>query len=371
MAEGAFDIHAFSFPGRPPASFNVPTDIPLDLVAPPGNPLHSAPGPRTMQLRKVIEVYKLGKPFDWLTSALRKTVTRFRPDIIHTFGLEPAGSLIAKLRSTDALFSKPRWVAQLRGGSDLELRKFDPEAMRVAADIFQSADAIVSDNRRNFKYLAGAGVEPKRFASISPVPGSGGVDLDAVLPGPLPASQRRVILWPKAYNTPYTQAFPILEALRMAWPRLQPCRLVLLWATQPEVRDWIRAICSDLDVSWDVRDRVSRNEVFDALRESRVMLAPSLVDGVPNMLYEAMATGALPIVSPLGTISDVVRDRENVLFARNLHPQEIADALIEAMNNDALTDQIARTNRARVYELADRAQIQRKVREFYSTMLGS
>lgn len=371
LVEGAFDIHAFSFPGKPPAGFNIPTDIPLDLAASPGNPLHFAPGPRTLQFRRLLEAYKYGKSFDWVTPALRKTVARVQPDIIHTFGLEPAGSLIAGLRKSEEVFSKPRWVAQLRGGSDLELRKFDPEAMRTAADILQSADAIVSDNRRNFKYLADAGVEPKRFASISPVPGSGGVDLDKIVPGSLPTSQRRVILWPKAYNTPYTQAFPILEALRIAWPRLQPCRVVISWAMQPEVRDWIKAVCSDLGISWDVRDRISRDEVFDALRESRVMLAPSIVDGVPNMLYEAMATGTLPIVSPLGTISDVVRDRQNVLFARNLHPQEIADALVEAMSNDALVDKIAKTNRARLYELADRAQIQSKVREFYSAMLGS
>ena len=371
LVKDAFDIHAFSFPGRPPASLNVPTDIPLDLALAPANPLHSAPGGRTLRLRRLLEVLKPGKVFDWLTPALRKTVARVQPDIIHTFGLEPAGSLIASLRERDVLFSKPRWVAQLRGGSDLELRKFGADEMRSAAKILQSADAIVSDNLRNFRYLADAGVEPKRFASISPVPGSGGIDLEAVAHHPDLASGRRVILWPKAYNTPYMQAFPILEALRMAWPKLQPCRLVVLWATQNEARDWIRAVCSELATSWDVRGRIGRDEVFKLMRQSRVMLAPSLVDGVPNMLYEAMATGVLPIVSPLGTISDVVKDRENVLFARNLHPQEIADALVEAMSDDALVDRITRTNRARVYELADRAQIQIKVRAFYSQVCGS
>lgn len=371
LVNDAFEIHAFSFPGRPPASLNIPTDIPLDLAMAPANPLHSAPGRRTMRLRRLLEAVKFGKTFDWLTPALRKTMARVKPDIIHTFGLEPAGSLIASLRESDVLFSRPRWVAQLRGGSDLELRKFDVAEMQSAANILQSADFIVSDNLRNFRYLADAGVEPKRFASISPVPGSGGIDLEAIAPGPDPVSGRRVILWPKAYNTPYMQAFPILEALRMAWPKLQPCRLVVLWATQSEVRDWIRAVCSDLAISWDVRGRIGRDEVFQLMHQSRVMLAPSLVDGVPNMLYEAMATGVLPIVSPLGTISDVVKDRENVLFARNLHPQEIADTLVEAMSDDALVDRIARTNRARVFELADRAQIQLKVRQFYSQIHNS
>ena len=43
------------------------------------------------------------------------------------------------------------------------------------------------------------------------------------------------------------------------------------------------------------------------MTRARVMLAPSLVDGTPNSMFEAMASGALPIVSPLETIRDEVK----------------------------------------------------------------
>jgi hypothetical protein len=45
------------------------------------------------------------------------------------------------------------------------------------------------------------------------------------------------------------------------------------------------------------------------MARSRVMLAPSLVDGIPNSLYAAMACGAFPIVSPLDTITTVVEKK--------------------------------------------------------------
>ena len=91
--------------------------------------------------------------------------------------------------------------------------------------------------------------------------------------------------------------------------------------------------------------------------KSRVVLAPSVVDGIPNILFEAMATGAFPIVSPLETITTVVNDEENVLFARNLYPTEIADALIRASTHDHLVDSAAQKNLILVRKMADRKVI--------------
>jgi hypothetical protein len=81
-----------------------------------------------------------------------------------------------------------------------------------------------------------------------------------------------------------------------------------------------------------------------------------------------MACGAFPIVSPLDTISSVVAERINVLFARNLYPQEIAQALIEAMSDDVLVDKAARTNLELVKHLADRATIGPRVLQYYRKM---
>lgn len=365
-----FSLRAFSFPGRPPASFPVRTTIALDSPAPPASELHDGPGPWTIVRRRTMEALTYAGRFDWTTPRFVETLVSSAPAIVHTFGLEPAGALMARLRKQDPRVARPRWVAQLRGGSDLELRKYDPAGMRSAAEILSDADMIVSDNRRNFQYLKEAGISPERFAPISPVPGSGGVDLADGQPAGPPTAERRLILWPKTYNTPYTQALPVLEALRMAWDKVQPARLVALWAVQPEVVDWLRAVTTDIGVTWDVRQKVGHGEVMSLLREARVMLAPSLVDGVPNMLYESMAMGAVPIVSPLNTISDVVRDEQNVLFARNLYPHEIADALVRAMTDDALAGAIASNNRVRVAEIADRKAISERVRGFYRDLLA-
>ena len=82
------------------------------------------------------------------------------------------------------------------------------------------------------------------------------------------------------------------------------------------------------------------------------MLAPSLVDGTPNSMFEAMAAGALPIVSPLETIRAIVEDARNVLFAGNLYPDEIAEALVRAMTDDSFVDEASTVNLDLVRRLA-------------------
>ncbi len=102
------------------------------------------------------------------------------------------------------------------------------------------------------------------------------------------------------------------------------------------------------------------------MKRARVLLIPSLIDGVPNSLYEAMATGIFPVVSPLETIQPIVKNEKNVLFARNLYPEEISAALIRAMNDNDLVDQSAQNNLSLVKTIADRKTIQSKVVQYYA-----
>jgi glycosyltransferase involved in cell wall biosynthesis len=86
-------------------------------------------------------------------------------------------------------------------------------------------------------------------------------------------------------------------------------------------------------------------------------------------MYEAMAVGTFPIVSPLKTISSVVEAEKHVLFARNLYPEEIAEALTRAMTEDALVDTAAKNNLELVKKVADRAAIRERVIQYYDTLM--
>lgn len=299
---------------------------------------------------------------------LAEVVRRWRPDVVHTLGIDPAGEFYLDARQRYRLERQGRWIVQTRGGSDLALSRFDDERIPQVASVMRAADCLISDNALNFEIALEMGVRPEQLSPIGTVPGTGGVDVDALAAYASGApSSRRVIVWPKAYESPWSKALPVFEALTRYWDRLPPCEIHML-ATVPETRMWFHALPPALKEACRMDDRIPRRELLSLMGHARVMLAPSLVDGTPNSMFEAMATGAFPVLSPLETIRPLVDDGRNVLFARNLYPDEIGVALVRAMTDHRLVDDAAVHNQALVRAVADRAAIRPRVVELYETL---
>jgi glycosyltransferase involved in cell wall biosynthesis len=300
----------------------------------------------------------------WLAQILRD----WQPDIVHTLGLDPAGELFHDVRQARDVRDTARWVLQTRGGSDLALARHDEARAPRLAAVMRAADCVLSDNDVNFDIALQWGVRPEQLSPIGTVPGTGGVDVDLLRSfASGPPSSRQLAVWPKAYECPWSKALPVFEALTQHWHRLPPCEIHML-ATVPETRMWFHALPPDIKRACRLDDRIPRDELLTLMGHSRVMLAPSLVDGTPNAMFEAMATGAFPILSPLETIRPLVRDARHVLFARNLYPDEIGHALARAMNDDHLVDDAAEENLALVRALADRATIRPRVIGLYESL---
>ena len=302
----------------------------------------------------------------WLAQIIRD----WRPHVVHTLGIEPAGELLFDTRRAHQIDTSIRWVLQTRGGSDLALSRFDPARRPRLAEVMCEADCILSDNPINFEIATEFGVGVDRMSPIGTVPGTGGVDVDLLASFAVgEPSSRTVILWPKAYECPWSKALPVFEALTQHWHRFPECEIHML-ATVPESRMWFHAMPAAIKRACVIDDRIPRDAVLQLMGRSRVMLAPSLVDGTPNSMFEAMATGAFPVLSPLDTIRPLLREGRNTLFARNLYPDEIGDALARAMSDDNLVDDAAAENRELVRALADRATIRPKVVGLYESLAG-
>ena len=305
-----------------------------------------------------------------IEDALARVIRDWRPDIIHTLGFHTASYVYLRARKRYGLTGIGRWVAQARGGPDLTLNRHSPEYLPQIEEVLATCDHFIADNQQNYDYALAAGLDRSKTTDpgMGVVSGPGGLDLEALRARwTLPPSQReRIVVWPKAYETISATAMPVFEAILRAWDRIQPCRIEMLWMTQPEVQIWYdKLFPSEIKRSCSAHLRLSRDETLAHIAKARVMMAPSLSDGIPNTMMEAMALGAAPLVSPLDTILPVVRDGENVLFARNLYPDEIAAALVRLMTDDALVDRLAANNLVRIQQMADRKAIRDRAIAYY------
>jgi glycosyltransferase involved in cell wall biosynthesis len=299
---------------------------------------------------------------------LAKIIRQWRPDVIHTLGLEPAAYVYNRVRARFDLHRIGKWVATVRGGPDLALRRLLPENVPRIRSVLTACDKLVADNRQNYEYALALGLNESQIAEIGEVPGTGGIDVEYLSKSWCGTpSERRLILWPKAFECNQSKALPVLEALRLSWDQMPPCEVHML-AIMPEVRMWFQTLPDRIRSRCTLSERLPRPEALELMTNARIMLAPTLSDGVPNSMLEAMAAGAFPIVSPLETIRPIVEDERNVLFARNLYPTEIAAALSRAMTDDVLVNRAAEANLTLVRQIANRAVIRPRVIEFYNKL---
>jgi glycosyltransferase involved in cell wall biosynthesis len=305
-----------------------------------------------------------------IEGALAKVILEWKPDIIHTLGFDSASYFYLRTRRQYNLEGHGRWIAQARGGPDLALQRYSPSFKPQIEEVFANCDHFIADNEPNYAYALSAGLSEWKMKnpSMGVVSGAGGMDVDGMRAmSTLPPSQRdRIIVWPKAYETYTSKAMPVFEAILNVWDRIQPCRIEMVWMVQPDIQIWYeKMLPPHIKEQCPTFGRLTRDETLKRISSARVMMAPSLSDGIPNTMMEAMALGAAPLVSPLDTIEPVVRNEENVLFARNLYPDEIGAALVRLMTDDALVDRMAEHNIVRVREIADRKRVKELARSYY------
>jgi glycosyltransferase involved in cell wall biosynthesis len=94
-------------------------------------------------------------------------------------------------------------------------------------------------------------------------------------------------------------------------------------------------------------------------------------EGLPYALLEAMAGGAVPVVSPVGAIPDVVQDGVHGLFVPARTPQAVADALERLANDRPLLHRLALAARARVVDHYSVARMAREFDALYTSLTDS
>lgn len=384
LLDDAFDIRVFGV-GATQTSSGFPYDLVSTATTRPQGGFSKYLGWRTGMLCKKIKNYKSrlgvleflsdlsGRPDIWFSAfegeLLASTIKHWKPDIIHTLGIDASALPFQKVRKDFSLDRIGVWVISAWGGSDLDLVCLDPQYAKRLRSVLKECDYFIADNDPAYSKAEELGLDLSKIIKRGKTPGAGGVEVERLRAlRSAPPSQQRTILIPKAYECSFSKILPVFEALKLCWEQISPCNIVMT-ACNDEASAWFRTLPEKIRSCTVIEERISHESLIGIMANSRVVLAPSLIDGIPNTLYESMATGAFPIFSPLETFRNLLTEGENILYAKNLYPNEIAGTLAKVMNDDFLVDSAAEMNLNLVRSIADRSVIRKDIVHFYMSIV--
>ncbi len=116
--------------------------------------------------------------------------------------------------------------------------------------------------------------------------------------------------------------------------------LTLRMAGDGEV-DQTRTLAEELGVRAEISGWLTPEQRDEALRAAQIFVLPSRQEELPMAMLEAMGWGLAPIVTPVGSIPEVITDEHNGLLAAPGEIAELSKAIHRLMTDDDLRARLA------------------------------
>lgn len=132
----------------------------------------------------------------------------------------------------------------------------------------------------------------------------------------------------------------------------------------------LRNMAKDLGIMDNVSFKGRREDIFSELCSADIFVLPSLSEGMPNVLLEAMAC-ELPVVATyVGGNSDLIKDRHNGLLIPPKDSISLSKALLELLEDYELVQRLGKEARKTVKENYSMDHVVDKYVELYSRLVS-
>jgi glycosyltransferase involved in cell wall biosynthesis len=295
----------------------------------------------TVRYKPVLGIPVLRPVADLVIAFLHLVQLRPRTEAILAYQTLSSG-LIAVISARILRLPSIIW---LRNASEYERIKRSPvKRFLSSATWLLASRVLVQTERMRLDFLdtvSGLGLNSNgRFAQrVAALPN--GVDLDFSAAAPDRADQ---ILYVGRLH-PSKGLRYLVDAVR-SLPENQRPRMYFIGDAprgQAQYENDLKETMSGLAIT--MTGRVSHSEVRDYLLQGGIFVLPSLIEGMPNALLEAMAVGIPCIATAVGGVPDIIRNCENGLIVPPGDSSELANAIARLQGDPELRSKLSHAGR--------------------------
>jgi len=319
--------------------------------------------------RKWIGPYLLDTPAE----KIRCIVEDIQPDLVHAMRIPFEGMVTAQ-----ANFSQPLVISVW--GNDFTLHAAaTPGMQKRTRETLQHCDALHADCRRDLVLAREWGWRDGAPEIV--LPGSGGIRPDIFYPRPETErlspnlsraleslSGKKLIVNPRGFrgyvrNDTFFQSIPLILESEPDVSFLCP-----VMAGEPQAEMWVERL--GIEKAVVLLPRLSPDEMAQLFSRALVAVSPSEHDGTPNTLLESMACGAFPVAGDLDSIREWIVDGENGLLISPANPQQLADAVLRAVQDSDFRTRAVAKNQVEVTASAAQPDVLQRATAFYEQVIS-
>jgi glycosyltransferase involved in cell wall biosynthesis len=114
-----------------------------------------------------------------------------------------------------------------------------------------------------------------------------------------------------------------------------------------------------------------RRDVYSVLKRMDVFCLPSLSEGLPNALMEAMSVGCACVASRVGGVVHLVEHEKSGLLVEPGDVAALTDALERLVTDPGLRQRLGRAARATIEQRFDGSRIALRYEELFAELVGA
>ncbi len=207
---------------------------------------------------------------------------------------------------------------------------------------FAAADKILCYTETEKKELVDLRIKPEKIEVIH-----NGIDTDLFVPAREASFDKKNLLWIGRYVKGKGVDY-LIDALTILKTRY-PDVILTMVGKGPD-KDRINQKIRDLNLESNIimKDFVPNSEIVGLYQNSSVFVLPSLEEGVPRTILEAMSCGIPVVCSRLPQLVDIVDG--GGLLAPVKDSQALADNISKILSNSSLAEELSKSGRRNAVE---------------------